>query len=143
MLTGGALAAALLAGGAVALWKTKQIPRPVAVVVAAVGLALSVYTDGPTAAGSLLPAACVLWVSGVAGWLYRRWRANQRRVPPTGRQREHRNADWTLKRAYRTPHDAHAVAERQGRHEGRVLSAYRCAVCGKWHVGHAHPGTSR
>jgi hypothetical protein len=133
----------ILAVGSVLLWKTKQIPRLMAAVIAVAALILPALVRASTPQGAVLPLVAVLWISGAGRWLYQQWRAQQKRTPPRGKQREHLNADWSPKRAYDTQHEAESVAERQGHQENRTLDAYQCDVCKKWHVGHAHPGTRR
>jgi hypothetical protein len=137
------LLAAGLSVAAVVLWKTKQIPRTVAALTAIIALLLPVLAHTSSALGAVIPLIAVLWLTGAGKWLYQQWRAQQKRTPPKGKQREHLNADWKPKRSYATQQEAMAVADRQGHQEHRTLDAYKCDVCKEWHVGHAHPGTRR
>jgi hypothetical protein len=40
------------------------------------------------------------------------------------------------KKAYATREEAQAQAQRMTEHDGSPMSAYKCATCDKWHVGH-------
>jgi len=110
---------------------------------AVAAVAFLVLGHAISAVGIVLPLVAALWASGAGKWLWVQWRAQQKRTPPKGKQREHLNADWTPKRAYENQGEALAVAQRQGGQEHRQLDAYQCDVCKAWHVGHAHPGTKR
>jgi len=137
------IVANLLAVASVILWRTKQIPRLIAALTTVVALVAPALVHATTIVGVMLPLIATLWITGVGKWVFQQWRTQQKGRPPTGKQREHLNADWTPKRTYSAQSDAEAVAQRQGQQEGRTLDAYQCDVCKQWHVGHAFPGSRR
>lgn len=49
----------------------------------------------------------------------------------------HTTVRGQAKKAYATRDDALAAAKLMTERDGSVMSAYRCATCAQWHLGHS------